>query len=92
MKRVGLRGYLFDIDTSVARVSESEAEMDYPLAMARAFRGEPWRCLVVETTSRALFLTAPEHAAAVQAGDCEPVAFPELCSCLTKGKMIKRGG
>jgi hypothetical protein len=50
--------------------------MAYVPAMARAYRGEPWKCLIVETTDRAAFLTSAEHAAAVEAGQCEPVGFP----------------
>lgn len=51
-------------------------KMAYVMAMARAFRGEPWRCMVVDTTERAAFLTDPEHAQAVQTGEIRPVGFP----------------
>jgi len=45
-------------------------------AMARAFRGEPWRCLVVEMATRVAYLTSSEHVEDVEAGRLDPVGFP----------------
>ncbi len=50
--------------------------MAYPVAMARAWRGEPWRCVVVQSTGRATFLTAQDQVAAIDAGEIAPIGFP----------------
>jgi hypothetical protein len=50
--------------------------MAYPIVMARAYKGEPWRCFVVRTTERGAFLAGPNSVDAIEAGECEPVGFP----------------
>ena len=50
--------------------------MTYPTVLARAARGEPWRCLLIRTTDKASFLVGPESLAAFEAGECQPIGFP----------------
>jgi hypothetical protein len=50
--------------------------MAYPVVMARAYRGEPWRCLAMQTTDRAAFLISPDSLSAIEAGELGPVGFP----------------
>ena len=50
--------------------------MVFPVVMARAWRGEPWRCLLVEMTARTAYLVGEESEAALSAGDCEAIGFP----------------
>ena len=50
--------------------------MTYPMVLARAARGEPWRCLLIRTTDKAAFLVGPESVAAFETGECQPIGFP----------------
>jgi hypothetical protein len=50
--------------------------MAYQVAMARAWRGEPWRCVVVQSAGCAAFLTAEDQVAAMDAGEIAPIGFP----------------
>jgi hypothetical protein len=50
--------------------------MTYPEVMARAFRGEPWRCFALRTTDRAAFLAGTDSLEAIEAGEGQPVGFP----------------
>ena len=50
--------------------------MSYPVVLARACRGEPWRCLLIDSTERGGFLIGPESLSAFQTGECQPVGFP----------------
>jgi hypothetical protein len=50
--------------------------MAYPAVMAKAYRGEPWRCFALRTTERAAFLAGSNSLEAVEAGECQPVGFP----------------
>jgi hypothetical protein len=50
--------------------------MAYSEVMAKAFRGEPWRCFALRTTDRAAFLAGADTLEAIEAGECEPVGFP----------------
>jgi hypothetical protein len=50
--------------------------MEYPLVLARAYRGEPLRRVLVEQTERAAFLVNPDSLAAFTAGENGPAGFP----------------
>jgi hypothetical protein len=50
--------------------------MEYSLVLARAYRGEPLRRVVVEHTERAAFLVNPDSLAAFTAGEIGAAGFP----------------
>ena len=50
--------------------------LEYPLVLARAYRGEPLRRVVVEHTDRAASLVNPDALAAFAAGEIGPAGFP----------------
>ena len=50
--------------------------MTYPVVIARAWRGEPWRCFLIGASEGAAYLVGPDHLAELEAGECEPIAFP----------------
>jgi hypothetical protein len=50
--------------------------MAYPLVLARAFRGEPLRRLLVKMTDRAAFLVNPDYLGAVESGKSGAAGFP----------------
>jgi hypothetical protein len=49
---------------------------EYPLVLARAYRGEPLRRAIVEQTDRAAFLVNPDYMAAFTAGEIGSAGFP----------------
>lgn len=57
-------------------LGERESVMAYRAVMARAYRGEPWRALLVSATEKAAYLVSPESLPAFEAGECTPVGFP----------------
>jgi len=50
--------------------------MSPPMVMARAYRGEPWRALLVEKTDKVAYLISPHTLSEFEAGECQPVGFP----------------
>jgi hypothetical protein len=50
--------------------------MEYPIVMARAYQGEPWRAFLVKAAEKGAYLVSPESLAAFEAGECQPVGFP----------------
>ena len=50
--------------------------MAFPMVMARAYRGEPWRSLLVGETEKGAYLVGPESLSAFEAGECQAVGFP----------------
>lgn len=64
--------------------------MCYPLVLTRASRGEPWRCLLVNTTDRVGFLVGEEDLATFKAGECQPVGVP-MGACSSSSRRRTNG-
>jgi hypothetical protein len=76
-KKLSIRRCPLHVVASWANRERSrKVALEYPSVLARAYRGEPLRRVVVEHTDRAAFLVSPNSLAAFVAGEIGSAGFP----------------